>query len=73
MSASGGFNVVPNDGVTFKPTAGVFVGGAGNLVVTMADGGPDVTFSNVPAGRVVPIMVVKVKAATTATLIVALT
>ncbi len=72
MAASGGFAVTPNDGVTFKPTLGVFVGGAGSLAV-MVDGGPDVTFAAVPANTHLPIRVTKIKSSgTTATNIVAL-
>ena len=50
----------------------LWVGGAGNLVVDMVGGQRDVAFNNVPAGTMMPIRVTKVKAATTATDIVAL-
>lgn len=53
-------------------TRSVYVGGAGNLTVTMAGGG-NATFNSVPAGTVLPIRVSKVLATgTTATNIVAL-
>ena len=48
----------------------LYVGGAGNIIVTMAGGG-DVTFSAVPAGSILPVRVTRVKAtSTTATSIV---
>jgi hypothetical protein len=51
----------------------IYVGGAGDLVVTMA-GNRDktVTFKDVPAGQVLPIRVAQVNAGTTATDIVAI-
>jgi hypothetical protein len=68
-----GVVVVPSD-VTTLPylTQRLFVGGAGNLVVTMADGN-DVTFTGLLAGAILEIAVTKVKATgTTATNMVAL-
>lgn len=65
--------VTPNDSVdiSLAPCIGLFVGGAGNLVVTMSDGN-DVTFTGVPAGWWMPISVTRVKSTgTTATNIVA--
>ncbi len=55
-----------------EPSRALYIGGAGDVVVTPAGGGADVTFSGVPAGAILPIQVVKVKTATTATNIVAL-
>lgn len=57
-----------------RVTRALYVGGAGNLVVTMAGtGGGDVTFTGVPAGTILPIRVKKVLSTnTTATSIVAL-
>lgn len=49
----------------------LYVGGAGNVAVTTASG-DILTFSNVPAGTTLPIQVIKVASATTATLINAL-
>lgn len=49
----------------------IYVGGTGTLVVTTIDG-EDVTFAAVPAGTVLPVQVIKVKAASTATSLVAL-
>jgi hypothetical protein len=53
-------------------TRGLYVGGAGNVVVIMGDFSSTVTFSGVPAGTMLPIAVSRVKATnTTATNIVA--
>lgn len=63
--------VTPSDSadLAFNSRA-LYVGGAGNLVVTMAGGG-DVTFTAVPAGSILPIRVSRVKAtSTTATSII---
>jgi hypothetical protein len=49
----------------------LYVGGAGNVAVTTI-GGDIVTFSGVPAGTIIPVQVIKVASATTATLINAL-
>lgn len=49
----------------------LYVGGAGNVVVTTI-GGDVITFSGVTAGSILPVQVVKVASATTATLINAL-
>jgi hypothetical protein len=63
--------VTPSDSTDLAYTSrALYIGGAGNLVVTMAGGG-DVTFSAVPAGSILPIRVSRVKAtSTTATSIV---
>lgn len=63
--------VTKSDATDLGRTRAIWVGGTGNLVVTMADG-TDVTFTAVPAGSWLWIQVQKVKAATTATNIVAL-
>lgn len=63
--------VTPSDStdLAFNSRA-LYIGGAGNLVVTMVGGG-DVTFTAVPAGSILPIRVSRVKAtSTTATSIV---
>jgi hypothetical protein len=72
-SAVHAFAVTPHDTNALGfPTSGLFVGGAGNLVVTMISGS-DVTFTGVLAGSLLPIEVSHVKAtSTTATNIVAL-
>jgi len=63
--------VTPSDSTDLAYTSrALYIGGAGNLVVTMAGGG-DITFSAVPAGSILPIRVTRVKAtSTTATSIV---
>jgi hypothetical protein len=70
---------IPNDAVaitpadaTFVDLIGLFVGGAGNVVVTTGAGN-DVTFTGVPAGATINLRIVKVKStSTTATNIVGL-
>lgn len=54
-----------------NPTKALWVGGAGNVVVTMT-GGESVTFSSVPAGTLLPVSVTNVASSSTATNIVAL-
>jgi hypothetical protein len=63
--------VTPSDSTDLAYNSrALYVGGAGNLVVTMSGGG-DVTFTAVPAGSILPIRVSRVKAtSTTATSIV---
>lgn len=62
--------VTPSDSTAVRSRA-LFVGGAGNLTVTMKDG-VDAVFTGVTAGTLLPISVQKVKAATTATNITAI-
>lgn len=60
--------VTPNDSTNYPNCRAVWVGGAGNLTVTMAATGGTVTFAGVPAGTWLPIVVTQVKATdTTAT------
>lgn len=65
------FAVTPDDDTDLAtlPQA-LWVGGAGNLTVTMPSG--DVTFTAVAAGTELKIRPIRVKESTTATLIVAL-
>lgn len=64
--------VTPHDTNTIENTRSVFVGGAGNIKVTMHDG-TDVTFVGVGAGTFMPIQVIRVFATgSTATSILAL-
>lgn len=65
-----GAAVTPSDSTVLANTRALYIGTGGNLTVTMVDGN-DVVFSNVAAG-IFPIQVTKVKAATTASNIVAL-
>lgn len=63
--------VTPNDSTVIQATRGLYFGGAGNVKVTMADGG-DITLTNITAGIIHPISVTKVHStATTATSIIA--
>lgn len=64
--------VTKSDSTVFPvATRGLYVGGTGNVTVTMAGGVQDVVeFEAVPAGAILPISVTQVRAATTATLIV---
>ncbi len=57
--------VAPNDNQDLTTVSrAIYVGTAGDLVVTMADGGNDITFKNVPAGSLLPIRVSRVKTST---------
>lgn len=60
-----------SDSVEFSTTRGVYVGGAGDLVVKM-NGGNTVTFSAVPAGTLLPIQIIQFRTASTATLVLGL-
>lgn len=62
--------VTPSDSTVLSGVRAIYVGGAGTIVVTPASGA-DVTFT-VPAGGTLLISPTKVKAASTATGIVAL-
>ena len=63
-------SITPSDADTFSVPVGVYVGGAGDLVVTPWNGAADVTFSGLTAGSVLPVMVKAVKSTgTTATLL----
>ena len=58
-------SVTPNDTTVLTPGV-LYVGGAGDLTVETA-GGDEVTFTSVAAGTFLPILISKVKVATTAT------
>lgn len=65
--------ITPNNSTDLAyTTRGIYVGGSGNLVVDMTSGQTSVTFSNVPAGVILPIRVTRVRTASTATNLVAL-
>lgn len=70
VSAHGAVAVTKSDVTIFPVTRALYVGGAGALEVTMADG-QVVTFAAVPVG-ILPIQVTQVRAATVATNILAL-
>ncbi len=63
---------VTKSDATILTACALFVGVGGDLTVTMASSGDDIVFKNVPNGTFMPILVTKVKAATTATDILAL-
>lgn len=64
--------VTPSTSPLARVTRALYVGGAGNVNVTMYGGG-DCLFSGVPAGTILPIRVTHVLSTnTTATLIVAM-
>ena len=67
-----GVAVTPSDATVLQTTKALYIGGAGNVAVTMAGDGATVTFIAPPVGTILPIAVTKVRAATTATNIVAL-
>jgi hypothetical protein len=54
--------VTPHDTNTFAQVCrGIYVGTTGDVVVTMVDGGNDVTFKTVPAGAILPVSAIRVK------------
>jgi hypothetical protein len=64
--------VTPSDSTDLSGSRGLYVGGAGDLTLTPVLGGADVVMKAVPVGTLLPVAVSRVKAATTATFIVAL-
>lgn len=65
------FAITPADSNLAQEARALYVGGTGNVTVTM-DSGNVVTFTNVAAGSILPISVTRVAAATTATSIIGL-
>lgn len=64
--------ITPSDSTNITPTRGLYIGGAGNVSVTMA-GGQVITFLNVVGGTIFPLQVTRVMATnTTATNIIAM-
>lgn len=68
----GGVAITKSDTTLLAPTRGIYVGGAGDLTVDFADGTVNIVITAPPVGTILPISVKRVKAATTATLLVAL-
>lgn len=64
--ARGAFAITKSASPLAVPAYGIYVGGAGDVVVTGKDG-VNVTFTAVPAGVTLPINVTHVLTATTAT------
>lgn len=59
------FSITPSDSVNFSIRArGIYVGTSGNVVV-VSPGGGTVTFSNVPAGYIIPAFAIRVNATST--------
>jgi hypothetical protein len=54
---SGAIAITPSDADTFLQPVAVYVGATGNVAVTPASGGANVTFVGLPAGAMVPCMV----------------
>lgn len=71
VSAADAVAVVPSDVTFIPPTRALYVGATGNLEVTMARSGNVVTFLSVTAG-IFPVQVTQVRAASTASALVAL-
>ena len=72
VSASRAAAVTLSDSTVIENTRALFIGSAGDLKVTMSDGG-DVTFSGLSAGFILPVQVSKVWATgSTASLVLAL-
>jgi hypothetical protein len=71
FSAEDGIAVTPSDVTVLRATQGLYVGGAGSVVVVTM-GGTTLTFAAVPVGTFMPIRVTQVLAATGASNIVAL-
>lgn len=63
--------VTKSDATVLPTTRALYIGVAGDVVVTMAGGATPITFKAAPVG-ILPIQVTKVLAATTATDILAL-
>lgn len=71
-SATQAAAITPHATNRITATRGVYVGGAGNVVCTMAGDEAEVTFTAVPAGTLLPIRVIKVNTTSTATSMLAL-
>lgn len=70
--AHSAFVVTPSDVTVLPTTRALYVGGGGDVAVTMSDDQNVVTFVGVLGGTILPVQVTKVMAATTATGLLAL-
>lgn len=72
MYPGGASAVTPSDSVNLSYPSVIFVGGAGNVQVTTAQG-DQVTFTGAQAGQVIPVQVIRVwSTGTTATSMLAI-
>jgi len=71
LPASDFYSVTPADADLAVVTRGLYIGGTGDVVV-MGLNGVVTTFTDVPAGTILPVRAKQVRAATDATYIVAL-
>ena len=70
--ARNALSVTPTDNDQNRVSKALYIGGAGDIAIRMVEGA-DVTFVGVPAGTVLPIQALQIKATgTTATSIIAL-
>jgi hypothetical protein len=58
VSARRAAAVTLSDATVLENTRALYIGGAGNLKVTMVEGG-EVTFTALPAGTILPVQVTK--------------
>ncbi|PHR94171.1 MAG: hypothetical protein COA69_00815 [Robiginitomaculum sp.] len=60
-SASNGFPIVPNDATELAETVrAIYIGGTGTITLVLS-GGAELTFTNVPAGIILPVRAISVK------------
>jgi hypothetical protein len=72
QAPASGYAAVTKSDDTVVNFRALYIGGAGNVVLDSPDGDTNVSFVGLAAGTILPVMCVKVKAATTATNIVGL-
>ena len=72
VGAHSALAVTPSNVTVLPTTRALYVGGGGDIVVTMAEDQTIITFVAVPGGSILPVQVTQVRAGTTATSIVAL-
>lgn len=61
---TGGFSITASANALTRPTRGIYVGGSGNVTVTLSENGESVQFTNLAAGIIHPIAATHVTAAT---------